>query len=94
MWGAPTILESQREPSVLLFQLLVVVTTSAGGAISENCVGRLGGGGLHRGCVFRQNEPVGHTTVERSVPPAEIRLPVGVELMQFRGGKRTAIPGE
>jgi hypothetical protein len=74
------------------FQLLVV-TTSAGGAISESCVGRLDGGGLHRVCVLRQDEPVGDTTVERSVPPAEIRLPLGVELMQLRSGKRTATRG-
>lgn len=74
------------------FQLLVV-TTSAGGAIAESCVGRLDGGGLHRVCVLRQDEPVGDTTVERSVPPAEIRLPLGVELMQLRSGKRTATRG-
>src|SRR5512133_626984 len=50
------------------------------------------GGGLHRGGVARQDESVGDAAVERSLPLVEIRLPVGVALMQFRGGERSAVP--
>src|SRR5215204_3072560 len=70
------------------------VQKSAGSSISENGVGRLRGHGLHRRRVLGQDEPMGDTTVERSMPPAEIRLLVAVELKQLRGSERPAVPDQ
>jgi hypothetical protein len=56
--------------------------------------GRLVGTGLHRVGVLTQDEPVGDAAVERSLPLVEIRLPVGVELMQFVGAERPAVPDD
>src|SRR5215213_8005296 len=62
--------------------------------LREDRGGRFVGYGPHRGGVLGQDEPVGDAAVERVLPFVEVRLSVGVELMQFGGGERPAVTGE